>query len=541
MTNRTFKSGESREQASLLPPRIEDYVEPDNPVRAIDSFVGVLDLAKLGFRHAKRGVGAGQPPYDPSDLLKLYLYGYINRVRSSRRLEREAARNLELIWLLKNLKPGYRTIAEFRKENWAALKAVNRSFVLLMRELDLIGGTRVAVDGALFHGNASKGSIFTQSKLEKQIAHLDKEIEAYGKSLDANDAEEAKQRTGGSGDGSKGDGGDVGERMKELMARRDRAKADLRELQTGDKGQLSKTDPDARLLSKGDQTVAGYNVQSVVDDKHMLIVASEVVNRSDAGHLHAMATAAKQVLEVETMQVLADAGYYNSEDLKACEDDGITAYVPLQEGNNKLEKQGRFSRKNFSYDANADAYRCPAGQLLGRTKKPWTNLSGRVETRYLSSKATCDACLSRTRCLAPKAKTRAVFRWAHEDVLDRHRARMRSEEADELMVRRFAMVEHPFGTLKCRAGYQHFLVRGFNKVRGEWSLMALCYNFTRVLNILGFDRFVAYLAEKLHAAGKGCLAALIPALRLFLLVLQRFCMNIASWLQAAPRRAVSPA
>ena len=541
MTNRTFKSGESREQACLLPRRIDDYVEPDNPVRAIDSFVGVLDLAKFGFRHAKRGVGAGQPPYDPADLLKLYLYGYINRVRSSRRLEREAARNLEVIWLLKNLKPGYRTIADFRKENWAALKAVNRSFVLLMRELDLIGGTRVAVDGALFHGNASKDSIFTRSKLEKQIAHLDKEIEAYGQALDANDAEEAKQRTGGPGNGSKGDRSDIGEKIKELMTRRERARADLKELESGDKGQLSKTDPNARLLSKGDQTIAGYNVQSVVDDKHMLIVESEVVNRSDAGHLNTMAKAAKAVLEVETVQVLADAGYYNSEDLKACEDDRVTAYLPVHEGNNKLENQGRFSRKNFSYDASADTYRCPAGQLLRRTKKPWTNTSGRVEARYMSSKADCDACPSRARCLSPKAKTRVVFRWEHEDVLDRHRARMRSEEADELMVKRFAMVEHPFGTLKCRAGYQHFLVRGFNKVRGEWSLMALGYNFTRVLNILGLDRFLAYLAEKLYAACNGCLAALIPALCLLPLVLPRFCMNTAPWLQAAPCRATSAA
>jgi transposase len=243
MTNRPFKSGESREQASLLPPRIEDYVGPHNPVRAIDSFVGALDLVKLGFRHAKRCAGAGQPPYDPSDLLKLYLYGYINRIRSSRRLEQEAGRNLELIWLLKNLKPGYRTIGNFRKENWAALKAANRSFVLLMRELDLIGGALVAVDGALFHGNASKGSIFTQKKLAKQIAELDREIEAYGKALEANDAQEAKPRSDGPGDGSKGGGGDVGERMKELMARRDRAKADLKELETGDKGQLSTTDP----------------------------------------------------------------------------------------------------------------------------------------------------------------------------------------------------------------------------------------------------------------------------------------------------------
>jgi len=390
MTNRTFKSGESREQPSLFRPRIEDYVGAANPVRAIDSFVCALDLAKLGFRHAERRVGVGQPPYDPSDLLKLYLYGYLNQIRSSRRLEREACRNLELIWLLRNLKPGYRTIADFRKENWAALKAANRSFVLLLRELCLVGGTLVAVDGAPFHGIASNDSIFTRGKLAKQIAKLDQEIEAYGKSLDTNDAAEAKQRADDSGDGNKG-GGDVGDKMKELMARRERAKADLEDLESGDKGQVSKTDPDARLLSKGDQTIAGYNVQSVVDDMHKLIVASEVVNRSDAGHLHEMAKAAKEILEAETQQILADAGYYNSEDLKACEDDGIKAYVPPHEGNGKLEKQGRFVRKDFSDDAATNTYRCPAGQLLHPTKTPWTNTSGRVESRYLGSKATCGA------------------------------------------------------------------------------------------------------------------------------------------------------
>lgn len=495
MTNRTFKTGESRNQASLLPARIEDYVGPDNPVRAIESFVGALDLAKLGFRHADRGADeAGQPPYDPADLLKLYLYGYTGQIRSSRRLEREAGRNLELIWLLKNLQPGYRTIANFRKENWKALKAVNRSFVLLVRELGLVGGTLVAVDGALFHGNAGKGSIFTQRKLTKQIAELDKEIEAYGKALEANDAEEAKQRSNGPGDGGKGD---VGEKMKELMARRERAQTDLKNLETGDQGQLSKTDPDARLLSKGDQTIAGYNVQNVVDDKHMLIVAGDVVNRSDAGHLHEMAKAAKEVLDVETLQVAADAGYYNSEDLKACEDNGIEAYVPLQEGNGKLEKEGRFSRKDFRYDAAADAYRCPAGKLLRPTEGRWKNASGRVEVRYLGRKATCAACPLRAKCLAPKASCRSIARWEHEDVLERHRARMESEEAAKLMRRRSAIVEHPFGTLKCRAGYQHFLVRGFDKVRGEWSLMALCYNFTRVLNILGLKRFVACMEAML--------------------------------------------
>src|SRR6202045_2941374 len=205
MTNHAFKTGESRNQASLLPPRMEDYVGPDNPVRAIESFVCALDLAKLGFGHADRGAEAmGQPPYDPADLLKLYLYGYINQVRSSRRLEREACRNLELIWLLKNLRPGYRTIANFRKENWKALKAVNRGFVLLLRELDLVGGAVVAIDGALFHGDASKATIFTRRRLAEQIANLDKEIEAYGKSLEDNDATEAGQRTAGHGDGGGG-------------------------------------------------------------------------------------------------------------------------------------------------------------------------------------------------------------------------------------------------------------------------------------------------------------------------------------------------
>ncbi|XIA63822.1 transposase [Bradyrhizobium sp. TZ2] len=242
MTNRTFKTGNCRDQASLLPPRIEDYVGSDNPVRAIESFVCALDLAELGFRYADRGAAeAGQPPYDPADLLKLYLYGYLNQVRSSRRLEREACRNLELIWLLKNLRPGYRTIANFRKENWEALKATNRSFVLLARQLGLVGGTVVAIDGSFFHGDASKASIFTRKRLAEQIAKLDQEIEAYGQSLGDNDAAEAKEprkdRSGG--DGSGGDGGDIGAKVAALMARRSRATADLARLEESGETQLS--------------------------------------------------------------------------------------------------------------------------------------------------------------------------------------------------------------------------------------------------------------------------------------------------------------
>jgi transposase len=495
MTNRAFKTGESRDQASLLPPRIEDYVGPDNPVRAIDSFVCALDLAKLGFRHANRGVEElGQPPYDPADLLRLYLYGYINQVRSSRRLEREACRNLELIWLLKNLKPGYRTIANFRKENWAALKAVNRSFVLLVRELGLVGGSVVAIDGSFFHGDASKASVFTRKRLAEQIARLDLEIDAYGKSLEDNDATEAREPGKDRPDDPGAGGGDIGAKVAELMARRSRAAADLDRLEESGETQLSLTDPDARLLVKSGQGVAGYNVQAVVDDKNKLIVASEVVNdSSDVGQLHAMAKAAKEILEAATLQVLADEGYYSSLELKACEDEGITAYVPVPEGNGRLEKEGRFGLKDFSYDNTADAYRCPAGQRLHRMEGNWENASGRIEIRYASRTAICAACPLKQRCLSPKASRRTIARWEHEDVLERHRARMQG--AGALMRRRSAIVEHPFGTLKCRAGYRHFLVRGFNKVRGEWSLMALCYNFTRVLNILGFEPFVAAMAR----------------------------------------------
>jgi transposase len=499
MTNRTFKNGESREQCSLLPARIEDYVGSDNPARAIESFVCALDLAKFGFCHADRGAEEmGQPPYDPADLLKLYLYGYINQIRSSRRLEGEAGRNLELIWLLKNLRPGYRTIAKFRKENWAALKAVNRSFVLLMRELGLVGGSLVAIDGSFFHGDASKASIFTRKRLTDQIAKLDQEIEAYGKSVEDNDAAEARKpgRDRLDGDGGGADGGDIGVKVAALMARRSRAEADLDRLEEIGETQLSLTDPDARLLVKSGQGVAGYNVQIAVDDKHKLIVASEVVNdSSDVNQLYAMDREAKEVLGVEALQVVADEGYYSSATLKACEDDGIEAYVPPSDGNRRLENEGRFSLKSFSYDAAADAYTCPAGELLramdGRRQSP----NGRLEIRYASSKKTCGTCELKVHCLSPKAVTRVISRWEHEDVLDRHRARM--ESAGELMRRRSGIVEHPFGTLKCRAGYRHFLVRGFNKVRGEWSLMALCYNFIRVLNILGFERFLAAVAKAL--------------------------------------------
>jgi transposase len=494
MTNRTYKTGPNREQLSLLPPRVEDYVAPDNPVRAIEVYVCALDLEKLGFKHAVGGGGAGQPSYHPADLLKAYLYGYLNRIRSSRRLEQEAQRNLELMWLLKGLTPGYRTIANFRRDNWAALKATNREFVLLLRELQLLGGELVAIDGAFFHGDASKASIKTRKRLAEQLAGIDRDIEEYGKALQANDATEETQSSGDENGGSRNNGA-VADKLAALMAQRAKAQADLDRLKDSGETQLSTVDADARLLSKRGHLLAGYSVQIAVDDKHKLIVASEVVNDgNDTGQLYAMAKAAKQALGAETLRAVADTGYYNGAALKECEEGGIVAYVPEPKRTGILEGKGRFTHEEFSYDAEADAYRCPAGALLRPMNGFKTNTGGRLEIRYVSRKSVCKACPLREQCLSQKAIIRTIYRWQHEAIIERHRARMK--DASALMRQRACLVEHPFGTLKCRAGYRHFLVRGFAKVRGEWSLMALCYNLTRVLNILGIDGFVAFFANR---------------------------------------------
>jgi transposase len=510
MTNRTYKIGYSREQVSLLPPCVEDYVGPDNPVRAIDAYVDSLDLNELGFRDLGSDGGAGQPPYDPADLLRLCLYGYLHQVRSSRRLEREARRNVELMWLLRGLTPGYRTIANFRKDNAAGLKAANRDFVLLAGRLDLLGGALVAIDGAYFHGDASKASILTKKRLQEQITALDCSIAEYNAALEANDKAEAAALAA---PGKPPSGEDLAQRVAALRQRRAMAATDLAKLADSGDGQVSRTDPDARLLAKHGQIVAGYNVQIAVDDKHKLIVASEVVNEgNDTGQLHAMAEAAKAALGVEALTAVADAGYYNGETLKACEDAAITAYVPPPDRGQRLKAQGRFSLEDFRYDAAADVYRCPAGAALRPMHGQKRQASGKMAIRYASRRSVCRTCPLRGRCLAGTRQRREIERWTDEAVIERHRARMRLA-GEDMMRRRKALAEHPFGTLKCRAGYRHFLVRGFDKVRGEWSLMALCYNFSRVLRIIGLDRWKARLAQR---AGK-------PLHRLVAAILRAYC------------------
>jgi hypothetical protein len=296
------------------------------------------------------------------------------------------------------------------------------------------------------------------------------------------------------------------------------AATDLAKLADSGDGQISRTDPDARLLAKHGQIVAGYNVQIAVDDKHKLIpafarTASEVVNEgNDTGQLHAMAEAAKAALGVAALTAVADAGYYNGETLKACEDAAITAYVPPPDRGQRLKAQGRFSLEDFRYDAAADVYRCPADAELRPMHGQKRQASGKMAIRYASRRSVCRTCPLRARCLAGTRARREIERWTDEEVIERHRARMRLA-GEDMMRRRKALAEHPFGTLKCRAGYRHFLVRGFDKVRGEWSLMALCYNFSRVLRIIGLDRWKARLAQR---AGK-------PLRRLVAAILRAYC------------------
>ncbi len=490
MTKRRYKTGNARDQLSLLPARIEDYVPANAPVRALDAYVDTLDLAELGFRYTDGGhaKGKGHPPYNPADLLKLYLYGYQNKVRSSRCLERETHRNLEVIWLLRALRPDHKTIANFRKDNAEALKSVNKDFVLLCRELNLYGGKKCAIDSSYFHGNASKASIYPHKRLDRELDKLEAEIERYQKELEENDKSPAQRGESGSEDPQ------LQEKLTRLKARQQEKQALKQALEQSGEAQISTTDKDARRLNKGTGTVAGYNVQIVVDDKHRLIVASDVTNDGNDQHqLHRMAEQAKEALEVDELEVLADASYHDAGELAACEQTGITAFVPEPAKSRRIKAQGRLTRHAFCYEMARDVYVCPQGRELVPRGRPFEQ-NGRLWTRYASRPEQCQGCPLRQQCLPEKTGVRTLLRSEYEEVSERHRARMKG--ASGKMRERCGMVEHPFGTLKCRAGWTHFLVRGFEKVSGEWALMVMCYNFSRVLNIIGLDGFMEYCRQR---------------------------------------------
>jgi hypothetical protein len=394
-----------------------------------------------------------------------------------------------VIWLLEGLHPSYKTIADFRKDNATALKAVYKDFLLMCRELDLFGGTLVGLDSMFLEGDASKASIYTEQRLETLLARLETKITAY---LSALDQEDQTAQDDSSEEPA------LAEKLQALQARQRTYQGLLEELQHSEETQISCTDADARRLSKKTDKgpTAGYNVQCAIDSKYKLLAACDVVNDGNDSHqLTSLALQAKENLHVNELTAAADTGYYAHQALKDCEDAGITAYVPEPDIGASTRKQGRFPREEFTYEADANVYRCPAGNELAACGS--RQQDGKKKFKYRSTVAMCAECPLRTQCVAEKSGYRTIYRWEHEDVLERYRQRMQ-KEGGRYMRLRAGLAEHPFGTLKLWCGWTHFLVRGFTKVRGEFHLLATCYNFTRVLNILGIHAFRAY-CQRRHA------------------------------------------
>jgi len=463
-----FIEGENRYQSTLFPESVDDYVEEDSVVRVIDVFIDRLDISGLGFK--AEAAETGRPGYHPRTMLKIYVYGYLNRVHSSRRLEREARRNVELMWLTARLAPDFKTIADFRKDNGEAIRLVCREFVMLCRKLNLIGNT-LAIDGSKFKAVNNRDKNFTRAKLKRRLAEVEASIERYLDELDKADQSAPPKDTRS-----------LKDKIAALEEEMDRLKKfEVRMLEAPDQ-QLSLTDPDARSMKSRGGGIVGYNVQTAVDTDHHLIVTHEVTNvGSDRRQLTRMAQQARVELQTDHITVLADEGYYNGDELRACEDNNITAYVPHSATSHNKAK-GQFDRSEFHYIENDDEYECPAGERLiyrfTREEK------GKLIRRYWSS--ACPHCSLKSRCTT--GKNRRVSRWVLEAVVERAAARL-TEKPDAMLIRR-ATVEHPYGTLKCWMGATHFLTKTLDHVSTEMSLHVLAYNMKRVINLIGTKRLL---------------------------------------------------
>lgn len=466
-----FIEGEDRTQATSFPERIDDYVAEDSPVRVVDVFIDDLDVSGLGFRTEPNATG--RPSYHPKMMLKLYVYGYLNRVQSSRRLEREAQRNVELMWLTGRLAPDFKTIADFRKDNGEAIRLVCRDFVMLCRKLGLLNNTLVAIDGSKFKAVNNRDKNFTRAKMKRRLAEVEASIERYLAQLTDVDATETDD--------------DKGQVLQDKIARLRKETArlkkhEVRMLKAPDK-QLSLTDPDARSMNSRGSGLVGYNVQSAVDSQHHLIIAHEVTNvGSDRSQLSPVAKQAKDTLQTEALDVVADRGYYNGDEIRACEQSGIDTYLPKPKTSSNKAK-GLFDRAAFTYVEQDDEYACPAGERL--THRTTTTEKGKEIKRYWAS--TCSSCALKRQCTT--GKERRVSRWIHADVLDRAQARL--EKKPEAMNIRRATVEHPFGTIKCWMGATHFQTKTLPRVSTEMSLHVLAYNMKRAINLVGTKAILA--------------------------------------------------
>ncbi len=472
-----FVEGADRAQSTLLPECLDDWIDEENPVRAVDAFVDALDLKELGFCGVEPAA-TGRPAFHPSVLLKLYIYGYLNRVQSSRRLEREAGRNLEVLWLLGRLIPDHKTISDFRKDNGLALRQVCARFVDLCRQMGLLSVASVAIDGSKFKAVNNRDRNFTRGKVERRRAQLEESVARYLSQLDTADLQEPTEALAAKTKHLK-------EKLTKLDSEMQRLVAYEKKMLASPDQQISLTDPDSRSMATSGRGsgVVGYNVQVAVETENHLIITHEVTNSgSDRAQLANVGKAAKAVMQVDTLEAVADRGYFNSPEILACHEAGITVTLP-KPMTSGAKAEGRFGKQDFVYLPGEDAYRCPAGQHL---KYRYSNEEdGKKLRRYWTT--ACPACPLKSKCTT--GPERRIPRWEHEHLLDAVQQRL--DEDPQAMRRRRETVEHPFGTLKMRMGATHFLMKTLPKVASEMALHVLAYNLTRVMNIVGIKPLMA--------------------------------------------------
>ena len=469
-----FIEGQDRSQSTLFPESLEEYIDADNAVRVVDAYVDELDLFALGFERVNPK-STGRPGYHPSVLLKLYIYGYLNRIQSSRRLEREAGRNVELMWLTGKLAPDFKTIADFRKDNGPAIQTACSQFVVLCRELGLFARTMVVIDGAKFKAVNAREKNFTKGKLTRRIGQIEQSIERYLQSLDATDLQEcdaAIEKT---------------DRLNEKISAMREKMAELQDLKdqliASPEKQMSLTDPDARAMATSTKAgMVGYNVQTVVDTEHHLIVAHEVTNIvSDKVQLTKMTRQGQAAIGRKNIEVFADRGYFSGDEIMATEALGAIPYVPKPYTSN-ARKVGRFGKHDFIYQPEDNSYQCPAGQKM--TYRFTSVEHGKDMQVYWPDG--CDVCALKAKCTT--GKQRRIKRWTNEDITDAMLKRL--NDLPEAMAIRRATVEHPFGTLKSWMGVTHFLTKRLKNVKTEMSLSVLAYNIRRMISMMGASRLI---------------------------------------------------
>jgi transposase len=472
-----FIEGVDRGQTTLFPERLEDWIDEANPVRVIDAFVDGLDLNELAFERAV-SAATGRPGYHPSVLLKLYIYGYLNRVQSSRRLEREAARNVEVMWLVGRLVPDHKTIADFRRDNGRAIRKVCSQFVELCRRIGLLSAASVAIDGSKFKAVNNRDRNFTKAKMQRRMDQIRESVSRYLHQLDSADRQEATAA--------------IAQRVERLKEKVDKLREEMvrlkvleTQMMASPDEQISLTDPDARSMATSGRGsgVVGYNMQAAVETDHHLIVAHDVVQTgSDRAQLEPMAQKAKQALGVDELAAVADRGYFDSQEILSCEKNGIAVTLPKPR-TSRAKKQGRFAKEDFRYLDGEDVYICPSGERLVYR---YTREQDGLRLRYYWTGA-CAKCPIKAKCTP--SKERRINRWEHEAVLETVQRRL--DENPQAMRQRRETVEHPFGTIKMRMGATHFLMKRLKNVKTEMALSVLAYNLTRVMNIVGIQPLLA--------------------------------------------------